>query len=451
MKKIFLSLILLAYLGHAGWAVNADSLGGNPWTSYFRKDIPDTAFGMKWFQDSLVLGSYLGGAVNLPLVTHLYGQNNIGDPYWAELDMYGDGIQLNHGLTSSGEYGVHAIENNPNHILVQLETSVGLNTVGHLLRLSGLGLTSPREQISELMTIGEISAGGIGLGIYTSHDSALGIYVDHGGSGSAIRLENNFSSTGNGLYIDNNNTGLALRIEDVNAGRMVLTVQDSASKPAITALYRGSQSGFTDDSSMFYWWGTKGHKAEMETVKTALCGLRTFGNSGQNLCDTIPAVGVAESTTVVTANYAGGFDAATCTALRIKVEPGTIIVKRGAVTDPGQYYWQATKMLGPGQLVGPQYPLPYSRDLGFSIYPNPSTGLITARYALPRADRVQLSVYNMLGQKVRTVVDGIQTPGYYNVQWDGKNDQGRKAAAGVYLYQLKAVGCQETKKMVVVK
>ncbi|MDP2808329.1 MAG: FlgD immunoglobulin-like domain containing protein [bacterium] len=222
----------------------------------------------------------------------------------------------------------------------------------------------------------------------------------------------------------------------------------------------GSYPG--NDSAMIYRWGMLadsfrarsgiyGRKAEVETLKTALCGLRTFGNSGLNTCDTIIVLGVAESTTVATANYAGGFESATCTALRIKVATDSIIVKRGATTDPDRYYWQATKMLGPGQIAGPKDPLPDGRTLGFSVYPNPSTGLVTASYGLSQPGPVELGVYNMLGQKVKTIKNEWQPAGYYTVQWDGKNDQGRKAAAGVYLYQLKAAGCQETKKMVLVK
>jgi hypothetical protein len=450
MRHIIFILTALSAFSTAALALDADSLGGNPWTSYFRKDVPDTAYGMKWFPDSLVLGTYGTGAVKLPFVTNLFGYNNIGDPLWAQIDLYGDGISVSHQQLATGVYGLHMIEYNPDHVLVQLEAGSLLNTNAHLLRLSGVGYASPRDQISELMKIAEISASGIGMGIYNAADSSVGIYIDQGGSGSAIRIENNDWSTGNGLFIDNNNNGTALRIDDVKGtGRIIYTCQDSARQPAFTALHRGSQSGVSDDSSMFYWWGIKGHKAEVETVKTALCGLRAFGNG--NLCDTILVSGVAESTTVVTANYAGGFESATCTPLRIKVEAGAIIVKRGAATDPDRYYWQATLMLGPGQKTDPKPPVPDNGGLGFLVYPNPSSGTATARYSLPRAGRVQLTVYNMLGQKVKTIADGWQPAGAFTVQWDGKNDQGRKAAAGIYLCRIKAAGRQETQKMAVIK
>ena len=450
MKTAGLILLMLSAFSTAALALNADSLGGNPWTSYFRKDVSDTAFGMKWFPDSLVLGTHGTGAVNLPFVTHLFGYNNIGDSYWSQIDLYGGGILMTHHLASTGGIGLNAQEQNPDHVLVKLDADVAFNTYGHLLQLNGNGYPSPLGQISELMTIGQVGKGGIGLSIYNSADSALGIYIDNGGNYPAIRIENNFASTGPGLYIDNNNTGTALWIDDVRGtGRIIFTSQDSARNPALTALYRGSQSGVADDSSMFYWWGLKGHKAEVETVKTALCGLRTFGSG--NLCDTILVSGVAESTTVVTASYAGGFESITCTPLRTRVETGAIIVKRGLATDPDQYYWQATMMLSTNQNQPPPPPPPPGKPLGFSLYPNPSSGLVTAKYALTQPGPVELGVYNLLGQKVRTVVNQWQPAGYYSVQWDGKNDQGRKASAGVYLYQLKAAGCRETQKMVVIK
>jgi hypothetical protein len=350
MRNTALAILLLLTSSAQAWATNADSLGGLPWTSFFRRDVPDTAYGMKWFPDSMVLGTTGTGAVQLPFVTYLHGYNNIGDPMWAQIELYGGGILIDHPQASTGQYGINAIEENSDHVLVQLEAAVPLNTGAHLLRLTGMGYPSPRDQVSELMKIAEISACGIGLGIYNGSDSSTGIYIDQSSSGKGMRIENNEFSYGHALWIDNCNTGTALEISDMATGRIFRSTQDQPGKPALTLFYRGSQSGYPDDSSMVYWWGFKGRKAEAETIKTALCGLRSFG--GANLCDTILQSGVAPATTVVTASYAGGFDAVTCNALRVKVAPDSIIVKRAADTDPGQYYWQATMVLSPGQVPG---------------------------------------------------------------------------------------------------
>ena len=426
MKAIMLVVVLALALAVPVFAVNADSLGGQPWQSYLRSVVEDTA----------------SGPLYLNQVNWLYGYAEPGKRmmHW---DNSGNGIiGYNRSSTAPLIYGVNESNTQP-----WMEARVDSFGPG-LIRLHG---NLAHNSTNDLIFIDQVSPYGAGLGIYNT--TGTGIYIDHGGDKMGMRIENNFMSTGYGLWIDNQNSGTAMYVSDTKNGRMIVTSQDSANKPAITILYRGSQSGLPDDSCLYYWWGIKGRKAEVETLKTALCGLRTFGNSGQNLCDTITAPGVAESTTVVTASYAGGFESATCTPLRIKVESGTIIVKRGAVTDPVNYYWQATKMLGPGQIVGvgPECPLPDSRALGFSLYPNPSSGLVTAKYALSRPGPVELGVYNLLGQKVRTMINQWQPAGYYIIKWDGKNDQGRKAAAGVYLYKLKAGGRQETQKMVVVR
>jgi len=424
MKRIAVSLIVLATLCPAAWAVNADSLGGLPWESYLRSDAEDTA----------------SGPLNLNQVNWLYGYADPDKPmmHW---DNYGYGI-VGYNRSSIAPL-LTLINESKTQPLIEMRAD---SNCPSLISLHG---KNSDYGINDLIFIDQLSQNANGIGIYST--TGTGIYLDHGGDKMGLRIENNFMSTGYGLWIDNQNVGTAMYLSDIKAGRMIVTCQDSANKPALTAFYRASQSGYPDDSCLYYWWGMKGRKAEVETLKTALCGLRTFGNGGLNLCDTIISPGVAESTTVVTANYAGGFEAITCTPLRIRVESGTIIVKRGEVTDPDRYYWQATMMLGPEQIVGPKDQLPDSKSLGFLVYPNPSNGMAIVRYALPRNDRVQLTVYNMLGQKVRTITDRQQPAGNYTVQWDGKNEKGRKAAAGVYLCQIKAAGCQETQKMVVIR
>ena len=62
-----------------------------------------------------------------------------------------------------------------------------------------------------------------------------------------------------------------------------------------------------------------------------------------------------------------------------------------------------------------------------------------------------LIIYNILGQKMRTLVDEDRSPGDYAVQWDGKDDQGNQLASGVYFYQLKAGNYTSSRKMVLLK
>ncbi|MCJ7497720.1 MAG: T9SS type A sorting domain-containing protein, partial [candidate division Zixibacteria bacterium] len=62
-----------------------------------------------------------------------------------------------------------------------------------------------------------------------------------------------------------------------------------------------------------------------------------------------------------------------------------------------------------------------------------------------------LIIYNILGQKVRTLVDEEKLPGSYQVIWDGRDDSGKEVTSGIYFYQLKTENYTETKKMVLLR
>jgi hypothetical protein len=84
-------------------------------------------------------------------------------------------------------------------------------------------------------------------------------------------------------------------------------------------------------------------------------------------------------------------------------------------------------------------------------YPNPFNPSTEIRYELARSGSVELAVYNLLGQKIRTLVNQTQPAGVYSAQWDGQDDFGRAAASGVYLYQLTAGDFKETRKMLLLR
>ena len=84
-------------------------------------------------------------------------------------------------------------------------------------------------------------------------------------------------------------------------------------------------------------------------------------------------------------------------------------------------------------------------------YPNPFNPATQISYSLPKNCNVIIVIYNVLGQKVKTLVDEFQTAGYKTVHWDGKDDQGNEVASGVYFYKLKAGDFSETKKMILMK
>ena len=84
-------------------------------------------------------------------------------------------------------------------------------------------------------------------------------------------------------------------------------------------------------------------------------------------------------------------------------------------------------------------------------YPNPFNPTTTIKYGLKEASDVELTVYNMLGQKVRTLVSAQQNAGYQSIQWDGRNDNGSKVASGIYIYKLSANDFVSSRKLILMK
>lgn len=89
-------------------------------------------------------------------------------------------------------------------------------------------------------------------------------------------------------------------------------------------------------------------------------------------------------------------------------------------------------------------------------YPNPFNPSTKIRYQLPEAAAVKIEIYNALGQKVRELLQNAeQQPGYYTIEWDGRNAQGLPATSGVYFLKLEAQSpakrFAQTRKMLLVK
>jgi hypothetical protein len=84
-------------------------------------------------------------------------------------------------------------------------------------------------------------------------------------------------------------------------------------------------------------------------------------------------------------------------------------------------------------------------------YPNPFNPSTTLRFDLPEVSDMTLTIYNMLGQKVKTFKMQSTPAGYHSITWDATNDLNQQVGAGVYLYQLQAKDFVKTRKMVLLK
>jgi hypothetical protein len=84
-------------------------------------------------------------------------------------------------------------------------------------------------------------------------------------------------------------------------------------------------------------------------------------------------------------------------------------------------------------------------------YPNPFNASTEINFSLARTGDVRLTVYNLLGQEVKTLVDGRILAGEHRVTWDGTDNQGALCATGVYLYRLQIEDRSESRKMLLLK
>lgn len=83
-----------------------------------------------------------------------------------------------------------------------------------------------------------------------------------------------------------------------------------------------------------------------------------------------------------------------------------------------------------------------------SAYPNPSLHTTNISYIVPVTGNVNLTIYDILGRPVRTLVSGTKTPGEYTAIWDGKDATGKKAEAGIFFYTLKTADKSVSRKLI---
>jgi photosystem II stability/assembly factor-like uncharacterized protein len=84
-------------------------------------------------------------------------------------------------------------------------------------------------------------------------------------------------------------------------------------------------------------------------------------------------------------------------------------------------------------------------------YPNPFNPGTIIEYSLPTRAVVTIEIFNVIGQKVRTLIDEPKSPGFYLVEWNGKDDMGSSLSTGVYFYRFKTGEVALTKKMLLLK
>jgi flagellar hook assembly protein FlgD len=84
-------------------------------------------------------------------------------------------------------------------------------------------------------------------------------------------------------------------------------------------------------------------------------------------------------------------------------------------------------------------------------YPNPFNPVTTIDYILPENGLVNITIFDMMGREINTLLNSSQTAGYKSIQWNATNNQSDAVSAGIYLYRIKVEDFIQTKKMVLLK
>jgi len=123
-----------------------------------------------------------------------------------------------------------------------------------------------------------------------------------------------------------------------------------------------------------------------------------------------------------------------------------------AIIDMGAYEFGAPPV-GIDEL-SPITPVVYSLSQN---YPNPFRKFTTIDYSVPERTKVQLTIYDVSGRRVRCLINSIHEPGSYSIQWNSADDFGRRIAAGIYFMKItvcpvgKTEGFSETKKLLLIR
>ena len=118
---------------------------------------------------------------------------------------------------------------------------------------------------------------------------------------------------------------------------------------------------------------------------------------------------------------------------------GDMVIENSATLEPGTY-----KVAFAGGRLPDVLAL-------YQNKPNPFNPITDITFDLPQSDNVKLEIFNMLGQKIKTLVDDEVSAGRHTIRWDGKDNNGRDAVSGVYFYKLTTSEETLTRKMILLR
>jgi flagellar hook assembly protein FlgD len=87
----------------------------------------------------------------------------------------------------------------------------------------------------------------------------------------------------------------------------------------------------------------------------------------------------------------------------------------------------------------------------YQNHPNPFNPETTIRYGIPLASNARVEIFNLLGQRIRTLVNKHHEAGTYVIKWDGQKDNGQLAPSGLYIYRFSADNFVQSRKLILMR
>jgi hypothetical protein len=128
----------------------------------------------------------------------------------------------------------------------------------------------------------------------------------------------------------------------------------------------------------------------------------------------------------------------------------TSIVIQGNIHSGGNLYWKDSISISIQTLNAEENNIPKYFSLG-NAYPNPFNPNTTIQYGLSSMEFVTIEIYDLMGRKIKSLVNEKLDPGIYSYNWDATDNMNQPVSGGMYFYQMQAGDFKETKKIILIK
>jgi uncharacterized repeat protein (TIGR02543 family) len=251
-----------------------------------------------------------------------------------------------------------------------------------------------------------------------------------------------------------------------SANEAVTAAFDSAPNNAVIAVSRYSGAATENPIGNVISGNTKGQngacsdgvdaKSYLFDLPATVDGALVYGAAAMRSRSHVPGPGFAERAEI----SQGSNSAMAALAVIDKVVPSaTTVTVNGAFNGDVDWAVVAVEIKPKGGMVLPvdssgdktaeTSPAPSAFLL--HNYPNPFNAQTNIEYLLPKPGQVRLSIYNLNGQRVRTLVEAIQPAGHNKAQWNGRDDANRELGSGFYLMQLEAGALRLTRRIMLLR